>query len=210
MESRARNRAFYFNIIIICLIIILFIFALAWLGRFDNLESAADLFNNLYWIVVTDFGVAFKYAWLGGTAPAITIIFLTLLIVYLCHVYISSIVMDSKIKAETKELVFELNELRQKTYDDKYKLQDANKARDEAISLLEDKTKEFNKKTLEFAQIAAKNNKYVRFYNENSEKIANSEKILQAKDSKITELEEIIKRRDLQIQRLKKSRKESN
>ncbi|MBK2329234.1 hypothetical protein IBE31_09730, partial [Francisella philomiragia] len=79
-----------------------------------------------------------------------------------------------------------------------------------AISLLEDKTKEFNKKTLEFAQIAAKNNKYVRFYNENSEKIANSEKILQAKDSKITELEEIIKRRDLQIQRLKKSRKESN
>lgn len=210
MESRARNRAFYFNIIIICLIIILFIFALAWLGRFDNLESASDLFNNLYWIVATDFGVAFKYAWRGGTAPAITIIFLTLLIVYLCHVYISSIVMDSKIRAETKELVFELNELRQKTYDDKYKLQDANKARDEAISLLEDKTKEFNKKTLEFAQIASKNNKYVRFYNENSEKIANSEKILQVKDSKITELEEIIKRRDLQIQRLKKSRKESN
>jgi hypothetical protein len=59
------------------------------------------------------------------------------------------------------------------------------------------------------AEISDKNHKYIQFYNENSKKVTDSNKLLQAKDSKILELEEIIKRRDLQIQRLKKSRKES-
>lgn len=208
-EWRSGNKIYILNLILICLIIILFIFVLAWLGRFDNLDSASDLLNNISWVVVEDFGIAFKYAWLGATAPTIAILILIISIAYLCHAFISSFITDVKIETKTKDLASDVNQLRERRGSHEQELRRANKARSDAISLLADKDKELSKKSLELAQISQKNNKYIQFYNENSNKIVNSKKVLQSKDSKITELEEIIKRRDLQIQRLKKSRKDS-
>lgn len=211
-EERYSDKFFILNIIVTFLIITLFVFILAALGRFDNLESASDLGNNIYWLVVDNFfgglKVIFEYAWKGGTAPAYTVIIITMLIIFFCFVFLGSLIPESEDK-EKSELKREKDEQGKKIFSLEHELKRAKEAHSEAKSILEDKTKEFNKKTLEFAQIASKNNKYLQFYKENSEKIANSEKILQVKDSKIAELEEIIKRRDLQIQRLKKSRKES-
>lgn len=211
-EERFSDKFFILNIIVTFLIITLFIFILAALGRFDNLESTSDLANNIHWLVIDNFfgglKVIFEYAWKGGTAPAYTVIIIAMLIIFFCFVFLGSLIPESEDK-EKSELKREKDEQAKKIFSLEHELKKVKEAHREIKTDLARKCIDLSKKSLELAEIGDKNNKYIQFYNENSEKVTNSSKLIQTKDSKIAELEEIIKRRDLQIQRLKKSRKES-
>lgn len=212
-EERYSDKFFILNIIITFLIITLFVFILAALGRFDNLESASDLTNNIHWLVVDNFfgglKVIFKYAWKGGTAPAYTVIIIAMLIIFFCFVFLGSLIPESEDK-EKSELKREKDEQDKKIFSLEHELKRAKEAHKETKTDLARKCMDLSKKSLELAEISDKNNKYIKFYNENLKKVTDFNKLLQTKDLKISELEDIIKRRDLQIQRLKKSRKESN
>jgi len=211
-EERYSDKFFILNIIVTFLIMTGLIFALASLGRFDNLNSASDLGNNIYWLVIDNFfgglKVIFEYAWNGGTAPAYTVIIIVMLIIFFCFVFLGSLIPESEDK-EKSELKREKDEQVKKIFSLEHELKKAKEAHKETKTDLARKCMDLSKKSLELAEFSDKNNKYTQFYNENSEKVTDSNKLLQAKDTKITELEEIIKRRDLQIQRLKKARKES-
>ena len=196
------------NLIISCLLVILLIFLIASFNRFENLHSASDLYNNIYWLIVDDFGGAFKLAWIGGTAPAYTVIFFSILVIILVFFFLLSILPEGE-NEELEQANYQISLFRENVRDLESRIRSEEYAHEKVKDNLASRDKELSQKTRELAEISSKNNKYIKFYNENSVKVVNSEKILQAKDSKIKDLEETLKRRDFQIQRLKRARKNS-
>lgn len=196
------------NIIIFSFLLIFCIFLLAAMGRFDSAFDASNLLMHVEYI--------FKSIWTGiyygltePGLPAVTIflaLFTTPVVILVIVFNFFAQIMKGKgydmAKREIKQVHYDESQAR-------VKCEEAIEARREAEVELDSVGKNLKKKRLQLAETSSRLLKYTKFWDENKDKVATFDSKLKVKDSKITELEEIVKRRDLQIQRLKKARKNS-